>query len=610
MSTGEGKSIICVMIAIAFALQGKNVDVITSNHSLAERDSEEFFELMSFFGITSGCVSVSQPTREDFNHQVLYGTNSDFEFPVLREGVNCLPIRLIDSARNGSWRRRRAEIALVDESDSLLLDMAQNSARLAYTTGLSYVWVYEPIFKYIQSCLDNSQPIPTAESMRAILHSYRSGLYREQLEKSVINDQITEWIRTAYRALTEVKINVDYVLRNGEVVVVDASNTGRLQVGCRWSGGLHEMVEIKEGCRVQAESGTIASIAHPSFFSEYEYVVAITGTAGEPQERDEILRLYGIDTFDLPPHRPCLRKRLATRVFSTVTEKWAAMIESIKQISRSRAVLILLYSIDDSLKFSAALRAQSVLHMVLNEEQQESEKVIIYRAGIIGAVTVATNTAGRGTDIKLTSSLISAGGLHVIFGFFPSNLRVECQGLGRSGRQGQQGTNQIFISQDELFTKNLIQLYAVPMIGCRSSSSSRGVVDEETIVERLYAARTSHVLSVSQSRLRHTLLERVRYAALREFFQDQWHFNGNGIEEERSDSKSGYASQPLSVASTAVRQAYEMLRCHLNENPSQDVSSSTLLPLSVLCDRLCECFRMLWTLYFTSLSRDSDFIPQ
>jgi preprotein translocase subunit SecA len=515
---------------------------------------------MSFFGITSGCVSVShQPTREDFNHQVLYGTNSDFEFPVLAYHM-C------------GYMNRYSNIS-------------------------------NPV-------LNNSQPIPTAESMRAVLHSYRSGLYREQLEKSVINDQITEWIRTAYRALTEVKINVDYVLRNGEVVVVDASNTGRLQVGCRWSGGLHEMVEIKEGCRVQAESGTIASIAHPSFFSEYEYVVAITGTAGEPQERDEILRLYGIDTFDLPPHRPCLRKRLATRVFSTVTEKWAAMIESIKQISRSRAVLILLYSIDDSLKFSAALRAQSVLHMVLNEEQQESEKVIIYRAGIIGAVTVATNTAGRGTDIKLTSSLISAGGLHVIFGFFPSNLRVECQGLGRSGRQGQQGTNQIFISQDELFTKNLIQLYAVPMIGCRSSSSSRGVVDEETIVERLYAARTSHVLSVSQSRLRHTLLERVRYAALREFFQDQWHFNGNGIEEDRSDSTTGYASQPLSVASTAVRQAYEMLRCHLNENPSQDVSSSTLLPLSVLCDRLCECFRMLWTLYFTSLSRDSDFIPQ
>jgi preprotein translocase subunit SecA len=148
--------------------------------------------------------------------------------------------------------------------------MAQNSARLAYSTGLSYVWVYEPIFHHVKSCLDKADPVPAVTDMRAFLRDYPGGAYREKVDKSVLDDQIVAWTSAARRALKEMHINVDYVLRGGEVVIVDASNTGRLQIGSRWSGGLHEMVEIKEGCRVQAESGTIASIAHPTFFAEYE----------------------------------------------------------------------------------------------------------------------------------------------------------------------------------------------------------------------------------------------------------------------------------------------------------------------------------------------------
>lgn len=163
-------------------------------------------------------------------------------------------------------------------------------------------------------------------------------------------------------------------------------------------------------------------------------------------------------------------------------------------------------------------------------------------------MTVATNTAGRGTDIKLTAAAVSAGGLHLIFDFFPSNLRVECQGLGRSGRQGQRGTNQIFISLDEKFTQSLVQTHAVPTGGGST----------EAIVESLYAARTKHVLAVSASRIRHIELERIRYTALKEFFQDQWFLHG--VEMEQSDhTHLAAAAQPLSMTSSAVREAYDLL---------------------------------------------------
>ena len=364
IGTGEGKSIIVALTALLCALQGENVDVITTSQPLARRDAVEFEPLLRLFGVTGGSIAVSQPTRSHFNHNVLYGTNTDFEFAQLREGVFCKQIRYIDRTKSGTWEPRRTDVAIVDESDSLFLDMAQNSARIAHTTGMSFVWVYKPIFDLVRDYLSRTGVPPSTASVREMLQRIDNGQYRLSVAK-VTDAKLKKWVVAALVAQRSHTKDRDYVVRNGRVIIVDHRNTGRLQIGSRWSGGIHEMVEVKEGLRVEPESGTIASISHPSFFQSYKTVIGITGTAGEPEERDEITRLFRVDSFDVPPHRRCLRRRLPTIVFKANSDKCAAMVASTREMCRTRAVLILVSTVQESHEFSALLpRVSTILPLM------------------------------------------------------------------------------------------------------------------------------------------------------------------------------------------------------------------------------------------------------
>jgi preprotein translocase subunit SecA len=291
-----------------------------------------------------------------------------------------------------------------------------------------------------------------------------------------------------------------------EVQIVDAANTGRISHSSRWSRGLHEFVEVKECLQVQSESTTVASVSHPSFFDQYENVFGLTGTVGEIEERREIEEVYKVDAFDVPPHRPCKRERLPTTIFDDATAKRDSLLAKVRNFkSKGRPLLLLFPTIETSAAFSTLLGGLSLPHMVLNELQTEDEDYVLFRAGQAGSVTVATNTAGRGTDIVLSREALSNGGLHVIFTFFPLNLRVECQGLGRAARQGQPGSCEICLSRDEPFVAECAELFATPA---------------PTTVESLYQWRTATLQQHSRQRAAITAAERIRFAALSNFFAE------------------------------------------------------------------------------------------
>lgn len=570
VATGEGKSIIVAMTSATFALLGQTVDVITSSRPLAIRDALEFSPFFQFWGLRVSHIAVQNPTTSHFNAEILYGTNTDFEFTELREGCYLRSIRMFDPYKTNSWVPRPKEVSIVDEADNLFLDAAQNSARIAYSTGSSFTWVYAPIFNFVVRHPKDQGAIP-ASSIRQHLKEMQGGYYAEMAEL-LTDAQLEGWVQAVYLALQR-KRDTHYIVRQKKVLIIDL-DTGRIQESSRWSRGIHEMVEVKEGVPVQVESGTIGSVAHPSFFDGYKTVLGITGTAGEPEEREEIMRMYGVDSFDVPPHRPCLRERLPSLIFATTAEKNKRIVESALEKRRMTSVLVLVPTIKESNDISALIKNASggkVCCLVLNETQRENEDFILLKASHMGTILVATNTAGRGTDIRLSKEVIENGGLHVIYGAFPPNLRVECQGLGRSARQGQPGSNQIFISLDEELVKNLLG----PSYTFESTSM-------EECVKLLYAARTQQIRIESKQRSRATALERVHFACLQHFFSDQRWFH----------------EVLFSLSNSA---AVKVLRNLLATTHSKMQAS-----IEEVLQRLRECFRILWVLFFTQLSDQRD----
>lgn len=275
---------------------------------------------------------------------------------------------------------------------------------------------------------------------------------REQLNyvNGISDDQLKRIINNALLAIKLGK-NVNYVIGKNkltnekEIQIIDVDNTGRIRYGSRWSNGLHEFVELKEGLPIREQAYTVASISHPSYFEPYEEILGVTGTLGEVTERDEILQIYHVDSFDFPPNRKCLCKRDKTLILSTAAKKEEIIIDTIRKMKRKgRPILVLVYSIKESQKLSDILRIKRIDHL-----QKQDEDFVIDHAGRPGAETIATNMAGKGTDIHISDDALSNGGLHTLITFWPANIRVECQALGRSARQGQPGSCQIIIESNE-----------------------------------------------------------------------------------------------------------------------------------------------------------------
>lgn len=456
MKTGEGKSTVVTMLATFLACRGRFVDVITVNHSLAMRDQEKYKNYYAYFGLRCSHICDRNPTKEAFDAEIIFGTNYDFEFSYLFESLGMIHVR-------GS---RPCDIALVDEVDSLMIDSAMNSARIANASSVDVSWVYQPILLKLQELGEERFLRLSNADLRSILSHYQQGFYAH-IVPDLTDTRISDWRINAVEAKKRI-VGIHYVIttdssdhadghQKKQIVIMD-NTTGHQSKGCQWQGGLHQFVQIQNSIAPSLENNTIAALSHPAFFGLFREIYGLTGTVGETVEREEVESIYHVGIFDVPTHRQILRQKELGAVATDKDEHYGKIIASIKlHRAKGQPVLVLFNNVNESNEFTKALRAAQVDCLILNGMQKEDEKFIIARAGVTGSVTVATNMAGRGTDIILSTDAKNAGGLHVIFAFYPSDIRVEEQGFGRAGRQGQPGTGEMILSLKDPAIVKLLQ---------------------------------------------------------------------------------------------------------------------------------------------------------
>jgi len=493
MRTGEGKTLVATLPAYLNAISGKGVHVITVNDYLASRDSEWMGRLHRFLGLSVG-VNLSQMDHEAkqaaYAADITYGTNNEFGFDYLRDNM-------VYTA--GERVQRSLNYAIVDEVDSILIDEARTpliiSGQAEDHTDL-YLRMKDVVPKLSRAAEENGEGDYWVDEKGHQVHLAEAGYeHAEQLlaehgmlkEGSGLYDaaniSLLHHLNAALRALTLFQKDQQYVVQNGEVVIVDEF-TGRLMAGRRWSDGLHQAVEAKEGVQIQAENQTLASITFQNYFRMYGKLSGMTGTADT--EAYEFQQIYGLETVVIPTHRPMVRKDMNDLVFKTADEKHAAIIADIKDCAkRGQPVLVGTTSIEASELLSGLLDKEKLPHSVLNAKQHAREAEIVIEAGRPGQITIATNMAGRGTDIvlggsiekassaikhdeslpeaereaqiaamreewqKLHNQVLASGGLHIIGSERHESRRIDNQLRGRAGRQGDAGSSRFYLSLDD-----------------------------------------------------------------------------------------------------------------------------------------------------------------
>ena len=478
MKTGEGKTLVATLSVYANALSGRGVHVVTVNDYLARRDPVWMGPVYDALGLTVGCLQhdaaylydpevsggktpfLSPVAREEaYQADITYGTNNEFGFDYLRDNMSLSADRRV---------QRELHYAIVDEVDNILIDEARTPLIISgpaeepvqlYQNFARLVPRLDPATDYTID--DRSKSISLSQEGIAKMEDWTntSNLYDPD------NFHLVQYMENALNAYVMKQRDKDYVVRDGEVVIVDEF-TGRLQPGRRWSDGLHQAVEAKEGLRIQRESITYATITLQNYFRMYEKLAGMTGTAAT--EADEFFRIYGLDVIEVPTNQPMQRQDLSDLVYRSNESKWKAITDRIAELHESEQPLLIgTTSIEDSEFLSERLRKQGVRHQVLNAKNHEGEAGIIAQAGRLGAVTVSTNMAGRGTDIVLGGAdtarddwqeehdrVVDMGGLYVIGTEHHDARRIDNQLRGRAGRQGDPGNSQFYVSlEDELMLR-------------------------------------------------------------------------------------------------------------------------------------------------------------
>ncbi|MFM2483132.1 preprotein translocase subunit SecA [Celerinatantimonas sp. YJH-8] len=492
MRTGEGKTLTATLPAYLNALTGKGVHVITVNDYLAQRDAESNRPLFDFLGI-SVAVNIANMEPEEklaaYQADITYGTNNEFGFDYLRDNMAYSPEQRV---------QRPLHYALIDEVDSILIDEARTPLIIsgaAEDSSELYIQVNELIPQLQKQDKEDSEDytgdghFTVDEKAKQVFLTERGQIFVEDLlhERGLLEEEqslysassiaLLHHVNAALRAHTLFERDVDYIVNEkGEVVIVD-EHTGRTMEGRRWSEGLHQAVEAKEHVKIQSENQTLASITFQNYFRLYEKLAGMTGTADT--EAFEFQQIYGLDTVVIPTNKPMIREDRGDLVYLTSEEKYAAIIEDIKGcIERKQPVLVGTASIENSEYLSDLLRKNKIKHQVLNAKHHEREAEIIAEAGIPGAVTIATNMAGRGTDIILGGNwqakvaqlaepseneiakikadwqqvheqVIAAGGLHIIGTERHESRRIDNQLRGRAGRQGDPGSSRFYLSMED-----------------------------------------------------------------------------------------------------------------------------------------------------------------
>ena len=444
IKTGEGKSVIITMLALWYAMNGHVVDIVTSSDPLASRDCERFRKLFHAFGFTSAFIDNDTMQTDVFQSTILYGTNSAFEFAYLREGLNPdMPLR----------GARPFDIVIVDEADNLFIDAACQSARISVPSNEDFSWVFPPLVTYVMA---NSNPmLRNTQALRTALQQ-QCPKYCDVIT-ALSEEKLITWLQSAYVACYVKKEQKDYVIsevvKKGKperlITIVDFKITGNPSKGSQWQDGVHQCLQAKHGCRITPLADTAAAMTHHGFFTKYKTMIGLTGTIGEKFEREEIERTYQLTTFDVPPHYPNLFIKESPLI--EFTSHHEALYQEIRRIAVThRPMLFLFETILATRAFSDYLVSRHVKHLVLDKMQSESDSYVLNKAGALDSVLIATNIAGRGTDIILSEASKKAGGLHVVFTFFPTYFRVEQQGFGRAARQGQPGSGRMILNGAEL----------------------------------------------------------------------------------------------------------------------------------------------------------------
>lgn len=450
MKTGEGKTLVSTLPAYLNAISGKGVHIITVNDYLARRDKEWMGQVFDFLGLTVGLnlpFMSPEDKRAAYAADITFGTNNEFGFDYLRDNMVTEADQLV---------QRELNFAIVDEVDSILIDEARTpliiSGQAAKATDLYYT--ADQVIKRLREEEDYSLDIKTkqvaltddgvkkVESFLGIDNLY-------DMKHITLNHHVQQ----ALKAHVIMKRDQDYVVtEEGEVVIVDEF-TGRLMQGRRYSDGLHQAIEAKEGLQVQRESMTLATVTLQNYFRMYDKLGGMTGTA--KTEEEEFRKIYNMDVIQIPTNRPMIREDKSDVLYKTEEAKFRAVVEEIvKSHQIGRPVLVGTVSIENSEKLSRMLKKRGIPHQVLNAKNHAKEAEIVAQAGQMGTVTIATNMAGRGTDIKLGEGVKELGGLHIIGTERHESRRIDNQLRGRAGRQGDPGTSQFFLSfSDDLMRR-------------------------------------------------------------------------------------------------------------------------------------------------------------
>ena len=497
MRTGEGKTLVSTLPAYLNALEGKGVHVVTVNDYLAHRDSEWMGKVHEFLGLTVGCVlnsMDSEERRKQFNCDITYITNNEDGFDYLRDNMVIYKEQLV---------QRDLHYAIIDEVDSVLIDEARTPLIISGQSGKS-TKLYE-VCDILAKQLERGEASGEVTKMSAIMGEEitETGDYIVNEKDKVVtltqdgvkkveqffqidnlsdpeNLEIQHNINLALRAHSLMHRDQDYVVKDDEVLIVDEF-TGRIMPGRRYSDGLHQAIEAKEHVKVKRESKTLATITFQNFFNKYKKKAGMTGTA--LTEEKEFRDIYGMDVVEIPTNRPVLRKDLDDAVYMTKKEKFHAVVDEIEKAhEKGQPVLVGTITIETSELLSGMLKRRGISHKVLNAKFHELEAEIVAEAGRHGAVTIATNMAGRGTDIKLDDEAKAAGGLKIIGTERHESRRIDNQLRGRSGRQGDPGESRFYISLED----DLMRLFGSERL--MSIFKSIGVAENEQIEHKMLSS--------------------------------------------------------------------------------------------------------------------------
>ena len=444
MKTGEGKTLVATLAVILNSLEGKGVHVVTVNDYLAKRDAEWMGRLYNFLGLSVGVIVAGlsdEQRKEAYGADITYGTNNEFGFNYLRDNMKFYAEQLV---------QRGHHYAIVDEVDSILIDEARTPLIISGASDES-TDLYQKVDEVVRT-LEKEKHYTVDEKGKTASLTDEGVLYVEEqlgIENLYDTANITaqHHVLQSLKAHTVFRRDVDYIVKDDQVVIVDEF-TGRLMAGRRFSDGLHQALEAKEHVTVAAENQTLASITFQNYFRMYDKLSGMTGTADT--EAVEFAQIYGLEVSTIPPNRPMVRKDMPDLIYRTRREKMQAIIQAIKELhATGQPVLVGTISIETSELISQLLKREGVPHSVLNAKHHAQEAEIVAQAGQAGKVTIATNMAGRGTDIKLGEGVVELGGLHILGTERHESRRIDNQLRGRSGRQGDPGSSRFYLSLED-----------------------------------------------------------------------------------------------------------------------------------------------------------------